>query len=242
MHEGHRQRMIERLRSDPNGLKDHEILEVLLFYTIPRRNTNPIAHALIEGFGSLDAVMWGTYDQFLAIEGIGPFTANFLVGLTRLYSRLMGLDVYIEEAEPEPEVFNAREFSKHLPERFHEEETECIEFYCIDECGRVAFTKRIQSNEEDRAVVAAELIGDFVAMQHPHGLIAAHNHPGASSLPSSSDDLFTVRLCLLCELHGVRFYDHFIVGKDGLFSYYSSGKLEDMRHTYNIDAILGEEK
>ncbi len=234
MHEGHRKRMEERLRSDPDGLCDHELLEILLFYAIPRKNTNPLAHSLIDSFGSLEAVLKGTYEQFLAVDGVGPSTAAFLVALSCVRARLPQ-----KGKEEPPAVFNVREFSKFLPGRFGAEETEVIEIYCLDAREHITFTKRFVSAERDRANVDTEALSGFVAAQHPFGIVIAHNHPAAPAIPSAADDAFTARLQVLCELHGVRLFDHFIVGQNGLFSYFSSGKLEEIKKRYSFANLIG---
>ena len=71
MHEGHRKRMLSRAESDVAGMNDHELLEIVLFRTIPRQNTNPLAHELISAFGSLEGVFRASFEQLLAVKGVG---------------------------------------------------------------------------------------------------------------------------------------------------------------------------
>ena len=70
MHEGHRKRMYEKLKNG-DGLYDHEILEILLFNAIPRKNTNPVAHELIKTFGSLSGVFAAEPERLMTVDGVG---------------------------------------------------------------------------------------------------------------------------------------------------------------------------
>ena len=78
MHEGHRQRMIARLEDHEESLLDHELLEILLFNAIPRKNTNEIAHALLEKFGSLSAIATAETKSIATVKGVGESTAAYL--------------------------------------------------------------------------------------------------------------------------------------------------------------------
>ena len=78
MHEGHRQRMLRRLNTDERSMPNHEIVEVLLYNAIPRKNTNETAHRLLDAFGSLDGIFHASFEQLCRIEGVGRETAAYL--------------------------------------------------------------------------------------------------------------------------------------------------------------------
>ena len=77
MHEGHRKRMYEKLKND-DGLYEHELLEILLFNAFQRKNTNPIAHALLDSFGSISGVLNASVEELCAVEGVGESVALYL--------------------------------------------------------------------------------------------------------------------------------------------------------------------
>ena len=89
MHEGHRKRLRDKFLScGVDNFQDHEVLELLLFYAIPRKNTNVIAHRLLEKFGSLDAVFDSPLSLLKSVEGVGESTAIFIKtisDITRIY-------------------------------------------------------------------------------------------------------------------------------------------------------------
>ena len=89
LHDGHRQRLIQRfLEEDLDNFEPHNVLELLLFYAIPRKDTNELAHVLIDTFGSLKGVFDAPYEELIKVAGIGPNTAALLKlvpSLTRTY-------------------------------------------------------------------------------------------------------------------------------------------------------------
>ena len=88
MHEGHRQRLISKLIEGKTLLSDHEILEILLFYAIPRKNVNELAHKLITAFGSLQGCLDADYDSLLTVDGVGPKTATLIVTFGEILKRV----------------------------------------------------------------------------------------------------------------------------------------------------------
>lgn len=220
MHEGHRQRMFARLRENADGLQDHELLEILLFYAIPRVNTNPLAHTLISAFGSLENVLNAPPEKLLEVDGVGEGTATFLSALSNTFSRIG------KKEDGTPKVFNVRSFSEFLGSRFEGCNEEAVEIFCLDKSHRVRFTKRFTSFMPDKVTIPPDEVGHLIATQRPHSVVVAHNHPDASSNPSAADDAFTARMQLLCLMHGATLDDHIIVGKGEPFSYFLSGRLD----------------
>lgn len=235
MHEGHRQRMFGHLMNGADGLQDHELLEILLFYAIPRKNTNPIAHSLISAFGSLEGVLNASFEKLLEVDGIGEATATYLTALSTLCERMA------KQEKKAPKVFNVHSFSEFLGSRFEGCTEEMVEIYCLDRCHHVRFTKQFTSFLPDKVTIPPEEVGRLVATQRPHSIVIAHNHPGAPSTPSSADDRFTTQMLLLCMVHGATIDDHIIVGKDEPFSYFLSGKLDAIKRACK-ENIVGEEE
>ncbi|MBR7185901.1 MAG: hypothetical protein IKD43_00145 [Clostridia bacterium] len=224
--------MLERVRSNQGGLQDHELLEILLFNTIPRKNTNPLAHTLLASFGSLDAVMKASYEQLLEVQGIGETTAAYLSCIAELYRRL-------PEKNGPPKIFRAKEFCAYLVEHFRNEKDEVIEIYCLDAKDSIRFMKRFTDDKKSSASVRPEIVNAVIHAHKPKALVVAHNHPNAACKPSFEDDRFTAKLQMLCSMSNVKFYDHAIVGTDGCYSYYMAGKMEEFQRNYNIEKLTG---
>lgn len=233
MHEGHRQRMLQRLAAG-DTLQDHELLEILLFYAIPRKNTNEIAHALIDCCGGLESVFRADIPVLLEVDGIGPQSAAYIRAVGAVYERFLLSDDREKHSLP----FSFGVFRDRIKERFAPLTNEVLELYCIDAKDKVSFYASYTSDETDHVEVHPEDITRFLAQHRPSGLAVAHNHPGTSCKPSIQDDDFTKKVYLLCALNHVRFLDHIVVGNDAVFSYHLSGRLGDIADRCDIDKMI----
>ena len=225
LHAGHRQRMLERFEADAEHFQDHELLEVLLFNAIPRSNTNPIAHALIDSFGSLAGVFSASLRELMLVRGVGKRTADYIKCIGLCYER-------VKPARQEfPIYFNPKEFGEYLEEEYKNRPTEELELFCLDKSGRIFFRKKFSSGNGNEVKAEPTEISELLLIKKPQTVVAAHNHPYAGRNPSPQDDVFTKQLCLLCRLHNVRLGDHLILGRDGVYSYRTSGKLDLIKNS-----------
>ncbi|MDE5897121.1 MAG: hypothetical protein K2H43_04845 [Clostridia bacterium] len=234
MHEGHRKRILDRLESNETSLQDHELLEILLFEAIPRRNTNGLAHALLAAFGTFHGVLHASIAQLCTVEGIGRATASYLRTLGLVYDRLDGARLAF------PDKFNLAAFSDFLSRNYAALTEEVLDIFCLDKSERVRLNKRFASLRSDGVKVTTEEISGFLVKSRCYGIVVAHNHPRSSCRPSREDERFTAQISMLCSMHNIRFYDHLIVGKDGVYSYFSAGRMEKIRDSYNFSKFLGE--
>ncbi len=232
MHEGHRKRMLERAREDSKGLADHELLEILLFNCIPRVNTNPLAHQLIQSFGGLKGVISANYEQLCSVQGVGEATASYFLCLRELATRLGG-------EQKENIVQNLYEFRLYLSGHLRDEPHEIVEIYCLDADGHIKFRKQFTSEDANGVDVGAEELNFVLAAQRPRGVILAHNHPLGQAVPSEEDDRFTEEVQLLCSMNSAFFYDHVIVGRSGYYSYFEQGRMESIRKAFHVDKVIG---
>ena len=224
MHEGHRKRIMAKAATNAAGLEDHELLEIVLFQTIPRKNTNPIAHELIYAFGSLSAVFEASYEQLLTVDGVGEATASYLRTVGEVMKRAS------RKQEDSPELFSVQSFSENLRKNYEPTSMEYIEIFCLDERHRVCFRRRYASESGGHVSVPAEVFARTVIAQNANGLVIVHNHPMAPPVPSREDDEFTARVAALCSISGVLFCDHIILGENAeIYSYYLDGKLDTIR-------------
>lgn len=232
MHEGHRQRMLQRL-GDAKHLQDHELLEILLFNAIPRKNTNPLAHELLSAFGSLEGVLRAEYEELLRVKGIGTETAAYLRCVGILGERIR------QRGDRPPRLFNVRSFSEFLERRLRPLGEEVVELFALDAQQHVLSGQRFTVKETDRAFVGTEEINRFLAVRGPAGVVVAHNHPTAPAAPSAADDRFTAQMQVLCAMNNVRLYDHIIIGAEGTYSYFLVGRLDEIGGSLDLNAIMG---
>ena len=232
MHEGHRQRMLRRLEKNEESLEEHELLEIMLFNAVPRKNTNPAAHELIRAFGSLEGVLRASFEQLRTVNGIGAETAAYL----RIAGILNGRVKYSEQTFPAG--LNPESFEEFLTERYGGYATEVLEIFFLDTRGKVLNCSRFTDFSESGASVGIDKSNKLFAANEPSGILAAHNHPTGISRPSIADDKFTAQLALYCSLNCVKLYDHIIIGTNGAYSYFKQRRLDDIRNEYSVAALL----
>ncbi len=221
MHEGHRQRMYARVKNG-DRLYEHELLEILLYNAIPRKNTNPIAHALLNRFSSITAIFDAEISELCEVEGVGENVA--------LYLKTVGLCARnCDKNDCFTVIKNRGDMQNFVAARFRGKLCEALEFYGMDRNGKVTRIYSYSSNDAARVKIALSEMSRIIAKLQPFGMFMAHNHPGATSSPSAADDKITVACMQVCALTGTRFYDHCIYARDGdIFSYHEAGRLEGM--------------
>ena len=220
MHEGHRQRMRERLADHAASLTDHELLEVMLFEVISRRDTNPVAHRLLDSFCDLNGVLSAPPRLLCTVAGIGPRAAEFLFLMGTVLRRLG------ERARrPRPRLYSFADTRAFAEERFAGAEGEKLEAYFTDGDGYVLCIKSVQGRGTDRVVLSDREFGFILSELKPAGVILAHNHPSGEAQPSAEDDASVAAVGKLCRMHGASLQDSLILAEKDIFSYYGSGRL-----------------
>ena len=218
LHDGHRQRLIQRfLEEDLDGFEPHNVLELLLFYAIPRKDTNELAHVLIDTFGSLKGVMDAPYEELLKISGIGPNAAaliKMMPSLTRLYYSNTECGVTLDTSEKSGEYF--------LP-YFIGQTEEVVRLACLDAGGKVISNQILHRGSANAAEVNIRKIVNIALRNNAMGVILAHNHPGGLPLPSEEDVATTKSIREALMPMGILLMDHIIVAGQDYVSMARSG-------------------
>lgn len=205
MHKHHRKRLRERyLREGIESLEDYRVLEMLLFRTIPVKDTYETAHLLINKFGSLFDVFFASYDELITVPGVGHKTAFMLVLAGDLFKRMI-FGFFSNDA------FDAREqYSAFLPLYFVGRPIDTIIVAAFNRAKRLVFLK----NYSEARVSAEEIPEDLrrVSLEYKGvSALLAHNHPEKLPNPSPEDRRSTDLFKSMCERFGVEMIDHFIV-------------------------------
>ena len=234
MHEGHRKRMYEKLTSDA-PLYDHELLEILLFNAIPRKNTNPVAHSLIGTFGSLAGVFEADIDELLSVEGVGESVATYIKCVGECMKRTKTVNTGFAILKSQKDI------ADFVTMRLRAKSAEVLEFYFLDRTGRITSIHPFTCGEAHRVDIASQKISSVLASARPYSVIVAHNHPRGGATPSENDMLFTREMQVICSLYEVNLQDHCIVGGNGEFySYFRSGEIDEIKRGYTFRNILDE--
>lgn len=233
MHEGHRRRMYEKLKSG-EYLYEHELLEILLFNAYARKNTNPIAHALLNAFGTIKDVLNADVDELCAVEGVGESVA--------LYLKCIGECVKSAgKASGIALLKNYDDFISFARMRMRGKTSEVLELYCMNKSGKVSKSFSFTSDERDKVRVDTDRVAKVISDVKPYGLLIVHNHLSGNSSPSENDDRFTMEIQLMCSINNVRLYDHCIyAGDNNIYSYFMSGKIDEIKRKFSFDALVGE--
>ncbi len=230
MHEGHRQRMYEKLCRGED-FYDHEVLEILLYYVCPRKNTNPIAHALLDRFCSLSGVFSAPAEELMLVNGIGETAAKYLRTVGYCMSRS-------GKVEGVAILKNSESCKKLVSLRLNGKTEEFLELYFLEKSGRVKRVFSYTTAERNKVATNAEIIISNIALSKPYAIVAAHNHLNGSSSPSRYDVEFTCTLQLICSMNGVKLFDHFIYAGEGdIYSFKGDGRLDGIARKYSLGGI-----
>ena len=212
IHDGHREKMRQRFMTGGlDAFADHEILELLLYYAIPRRDTNPIAHALMERYGSLPAVLAAPMEDLKRTEGIGESAAVLLHLVPQVCRRARLAQV------GEDQVLNSSERAgAYLLECFDGESREVIYQLCLDRKGKLLACKRLGEGSVASADLDVRRLVENAILTGASAVILAHNHPSGVALPSDGDYTATMRVRAALNAIGIELADHIIVA-DGDF-------------------------
>jgi DNA repair protein RadC len=199
---------------------DHETLELLLYYAIPRRDTNPVAHALMARYGSLSAVLSAPVEDLKKVEGIGESAAILL----KLAAALPGR-ARLNDAEQVWAMTSSEVAGNYLLERFAGEQNEVIYQLCLDRKGKLLACRRLGEGGVSSAALDVRRLVENAILTQSSAVILAHNHPSGIALPSGDDYSATERVKAALATVGVELTDHIIVADGDFVSMADSGYL-----------------
>ena len=206
VHEGHRQRMRRQLKtSGMDSLSDVQVLEVLLYYAIPRADTNPIAHRLLERFGSLSGVLEAAPDELLKIDGMGDAAAQLICLIPQLERRHF--------------------IDRSGKANFHGEQEEVVYLLCLDAKCKALCCVPVHRGSITVASISVRKIVQTALNQNAASVVLAHNHPSGYALPSQEDLDTTRTLQTALQSVGIVLADHIIVADDDYVSLADDGYL-----------------
>ncbi len=220
IHAGHRKRLYDKV--DQHGLSSlapHEVLEYLLFFSIPRVNTNEIAHRLIRRFGSLRGVIYADSDDLKAIEGVGVHTVRLLKALPQLCQITMD-----EELADKP-IHSPHELLDFMRLFFAGEKRELCYIFVMDACRYLTHKGVLFAGGRDEVPVYLRDLIETILKYNGAYLVICHNHLGKSCLPSAPDNQMTYEIQEGLRTIGVVLLDHIIISPHGYYSYAAEGDL-----------------
>lgn len=219
IHQGHRQRLKNRfLEEGLEHFDEHQVLELLLFYCIPRQDTNPIAHALLEHFGSLAQVMEASPAELQKIPGMGESSAAFL-SLMNAFCRYY----LVKRAASGAVLTTIEQCGEFLMPFFCGRRNETVYLLCLDAKCKVLCCKEVGEGSVNSAAVPIRRIVEMALGANATSAILAHNHPSGIAVPSNDDKLTTRRLAAALSAVDIELVDHLVIADDDYVSLRLSG-------------------
>lgn len=221
LHDGHRERMKRRfLRHGLASFDDHNVLELLLFYAIPRRDTNALAHRLMDTFGTLDAVFGADAEMLMSVEGMGENAAALIRLVPETARRYL-----MAKSEVGEILLDAESAGRFFLPRFINCRNETVYLACLDAKMKVLDCRALSSGSVNSAHVDVRGIVQMALLQNASAVILAHNHTSGIALPSREDETATLQVQQALKLVGVELLDHIIVAGDDFVSLADNGLL-----------------
>ena len=220
LHDGHRQRKKQRfLQHGLDSFADHEVLELVLFYAIPRRDTNETAHHLLRQFGSLNAVLNAPVEELQKVEGVGESAALLLHLLPAVMNRA-------QRNETGDVILNSVDSAgAYFQKLLQGERREVLYQVCLDAKGKVLAHKRLSSGTVAMAPVNVREVVENALYTDASSVLLAHNHPSGVALPSEDDRQITMQIRQALATMGITLADHIIVADNDFVSMAASGML-----------------
>ena len=219
IHKGHRERLKQRFLEDGlDNFTDIQVLELLLFYAIPQRDTNPIAHALLNHFGSLSGVLDADVAELKKVPGISDHSATLLALVTELCR------YYQVDSAQRVEILTTLDAcGAYLVPRFFGRTKETVFLLCLDAKCKVLCCKEVGEGSVNSASISVRKIVETALAANATTVILAHNHPSGVAVPSGEDAQTTRRIAAALSAVEVHLADHIIVADGDYVSMVQSG-------------------
>ena len=219
IHKDHRQRLRDRfLKEGLDNFDELYVLELLLFYCIPRVDTNPLAHRLLEHFGSLNNVLNASADDLEKVEGIGKNTATFLTLITQV-----GRYYHVKQAEQVKLLTTIDQCGHYLVPYFFGREQETVFMLCLDAKCKVICCKLVGEGSVNSANIPIRRVVEIALAANATSVVLAHNHPSGLALPSADDIQTTQRVADALNTVEITLADHIVVSNEDFVSIVQSG-------------------
>ena len=222
LHKGHRARLRARfLKEGLDTFEDHQVLELLLFHAIPQIDTNPLAHHLMQRFGSLSAVLEADPKDLASIEGMGSNAAAFLSMIPQITRRY-----FHDRVRHSRKTLNTSEAAaEYLVPLMAGRPEEVFYLICLDSQLRVLYPALISESTVKDALVHPRHVVEAAVRHKAAAAILAHNHPAGGAKPSTHDHKLTRRLVQALGAISIKVVDHIIVAGEQIYSFSREGTM-----------------
>ncbi|MBR0205241.1 MAG: RadC family protein [Clostridia bacterium] len=216
-HAGHRNRLRESfIQNGIEGMADHQVLELLLTYALPRVDVNPLAHRLLGRFGSLEGVLSARSDQLKQVEGVGDAAAVFLSLLGQVDRRMLLQRFSGQNRRPSlatPSALGGYMLALSLQDRY-----ETLRLVCLNKKYELIWEGVISAGSLGEVLADTRPILETALVHKACFIALGHNHPSGDLTPSPEDEAAAQRIEAAAEAMGIGVADQFILGRAALYS------------------------
>lgn len=224
VHENHRLRVYDRLEKEGiDSFADHEVLEILLFFTIPRRDVNPIAHKLIEEYGSLSGVFDASIHTLEKTSGMSRRSAiilNIIPSLLRRYN--------LDKIQPRSALDSSEKACQFAQALMIGKSSETCYLLCLDNKNHLINSVFIKEGTPNELLLNPRAIVVAATKHEATGVILVHNHPRGTLKPSFEDLSCTRKIALALGIIGIQLLDHIIVSEHDSMSFKRENLMEEI--------------
>lgn len=194
------------MEAGPGAMTECELMEILLYYSVPRVDTASVAAALIDHFGCLESVLLATPEELRTVAKLSPGTECFFFLLQHLLSRSLYLSARLFFSDP-------RFLDVYLPSQFRGFGKEHLLIFYLDKAGRM-LSRQCIVGDGDSAQFLLDPIVDMAIRLEAASVLLAHNHPNGTLEPSYADRMATEKVRLTLQMHGVKLLEHYIIAQE----------------------------
>jgi len=219
-HEGHRERLRERFRKEGlENFQPHEVLEFLLTYSIARRDTNPIAHNLLDRFGSLEAVLEAPEEELMEVDGIGERSASLIHLMPALSA------YYLDDKNSRSHFIcdSTAKIGQYLIPKYLGQSEECSYLLSLNNRKQLISCDLVGHGSVSSSPIYFRKVSQILLRHQATAAVISHNHPKGFALPSSEDIHVTRLLADFTRQLEVELLDHIIVSGTDYVSLRESG-------------------
>ncbi|NCE64747.1 DNA repair protein RadC [Pseudoflavonifractor sp. 524-17] len=218
IHEGHRQRLKAEFLARPDSFPDHKALELLLFYANPRSDTNPVAHELIERFGSLSGVLDAPEEEVQKVKSVGEHAAVLLKCVKEISRRYL-----VDRSSFDNIIDSTGTAVRKLRPYFFGARNERVYLLCMDGKRKMLGIRSAGEGSVNSVSITNRQIAEKALALNTTNLILAHNHTSGLAFPSPEDKATTLRLMRFLSEMDIVLVDHIILTDDDAVSLRDSG-------------------
>ncbi len=215
VHKHHRQRLLENIwQVGIENIDEVKALEFILTYVVPMKDTNVLAHELLNEFGSISAVLDADYRNLMNFCNIKERTAKLLTLFPHIFARYKK-----DKIGKRPVLKTFGDIVDYVKALLEDKTTEELYLICLSPKGEVISSKRLASGSASHVEVSSKELTSYVLGTNATSVVMAHCHPKSTCSPSTADLATTKKVRNILDIYGIKFLDHLIVGDDGVYSF-----------------------